>query len=354
MTFRVYLVGGDSAASEALADMLTEAGHAVVGTASDIFAAKTLLPRNPERPDVVLVDLDRPRPADPAEADGIRDAAGDPPSLVFLTHPTDVAACRRLAAGSGIPLFRPFEPDDLRLAVDKAAQLKDEFLANMSHELRTPLTAVLGMTEALQDQVYGPLNEKQLHSLEIIERAGNHLLALINDILDISKIEAGKLELEVTPVSVPEICESSLRMVRAPAEKKGITLYSRFNGQAETILADQRRLKQILVNLLSNAVKFTPEGGMVTLTVEDRTEPERVCFRVRDTGIGIEPEAREQIFEPFTQVDGGFARSQDGTGLGLALVRRLVHLHGGKISPEKRGGGGSTFTVALPGERAKL
>jgi signal transduction histidine kinase len=150
------------------------------------------------------------------------------------------------------------------------------------------------------------------------------------------------------PVSVPEICESSLRMVRAPAEKKEITLYSRINGRSETIHADQRRLKQILVNLLSNAVKFTPERGMVTLTVEDGAEPERVCFRVRDTGIGIEPDAREQIFEPFTQVDGSFARSQDGTGLGLALVRRLVQLHGGDISLESRPGEGSTFTVALP------
>jgi PAS domain S-box-containing protein len=708
VTLHVYLAGGDPGPAEDLAHTLSGAGYAVVGMAEDISAAETLLPRAPRRPDVVLVDLDRPRPATPEDAAGIRDAIGHPPSLVFIAEPADVAAARRLTAGPGIPLFRPFDPAALFSAVEKAARLggtfpaapsplsaetievapadrenyrfflgraellyamfeatpdlvmvkdlngvyrsanaafckflwrdrsgvlgrsdldffpveqarqfaeedrrvletgepfiadqqvvgprglewvsvtktpvrdgaermfgifvaardisqrkayeqalnqrlryeqglsacsrallsdspdaledglghlleaagasrlflyenetdsagepvarrraefwekkegpkvsdtcrktihfgeglrrwlsafaedrpvmgavsgfpreerwffsgrntrsalllpvrvgrhpygflgleddsqfrrwdagevmllktaaemigsfvarqrmraaleaertrlsdrvgertrdleaanlelakgarlKDEFLANMSHELRTPLTAVLGMTEALQDQVYGPLNEKQLRSLEIIERSGNHLLALINDILDISKIEAGKLDLEMMPVLVSEICESSLRMVRGPAEKKKITLYSRFNGRAEKISADQRRLKQVLVNLLSNAVKFTPEGGMVTLTVEDRMETDRVCFRVRDTGIGIEPEARKQIFEPFTQVDGGFARSQEGTGLGLALVRRLVHLHGGEISLESRPGEGSTFTVELP------
>jgi signal transduction histidine kinase len=218
----------------------------------------------------------------------------------------------------------------------------------MSHELRTPLTAVLGMAEALQDQVYGPLNEKQLRGLETIERSGAHLLALINDILDISKIEAGKMELEFLPVSAAEICDASLRMVRGPAERKGITLHSRLDKDVERISADQRRLKQILVNLLSNAVKFTPEGGMVTLAVEAGAQPAGVLFRVRDTGIGIGAEAREQIFEPFTQLDGGFARSQEGTGLGLALVRRLVRLHGGEIFLESRPGEGSTFTVSMP------
>jgi signal transduction histidine kinase/CheY-like chemotaxis protein len=228
----------------------------------------------------------------------------------------------------------------------RAARLKDEFLANMSHELRTPLTAVLGLAEALRDRVYGELNEKQIRALETIERSGAHLLALINDILDISRIEAGKLELEILPVSPAGVCEAGLRMVRGAAEKKRVTLVSRLEADPGAFPADERRLRQILVNLLSNAVKFTPEGGMVTLTVAG--DSERIRFSIRDTGIGIAPEDMERIFEPFTQLDGGFSRFQEGTGLGLALVRRLIHLHGGDLSVESEPGEGSVFTVALP------
>jgi PAS domain S-box-containing protein len=241
---------------------------------------------------------------------------------------------------------RTRELEAANLELTRAARMKDEFLANMSHELRTPLTAVLGMAEALQDQVYGPLNDKQLRALHTIERSGAHLLDLINDILDVSKIEAGKLELEILPVSIADACESSLRMVRTPAEKKKITLHTRLETETPLVPADERRLKQILVNLLSNAVKFTPEGGMVTLAV--REGPDWIRFSVRDTGIGIEPEAQERVFEPFTQLDGGFSRFHDGTGLGLTLVRRLARLHGGELTLNSTPGEGSAFVVALP------
>lgn len=241
---------------------------------------------------------------------------------------------------------RTRELEAANLELTRAARMKDEFLANMSHELRTPLTAVIGMAEALQDQVYGELNDNQLRALHTIERSGAHLLDLINDILDVSKIEAGKLELEVFPISIPDVCEASLRMVRNPAEKKQITLHFRLETETPLVPADERRLKQILVNLLSNAVKFTPEGGMVTLAVRETAG--WIQFAVRDTGIGIESEAQERVFEPFTQLDGGFSRFHEGTGLGLTLVRRLTRLHGGELTLNSTPGEGSTFVVALP------
>ena len=291
-------------------------------------------------------------------ADAVRSRVWDPSEVMLLKTAAEMIGVfldrRRIG--------RALEEERLRLVervaertgeleranreLTRAARSKDEFLANMSHELRTPLTAVLGMTEALRDRVYGELNDKQLRALETVERSGAHLLALINDILDISRIEAGKLELEILPVSLARVCEAGLRMVRGPAEKKRVTLVSRLEADPGAFPADERRLRQILVNLLSNAVKFTPEGGMVTLTVAG--DSERIRFSVRDTGIGIAPEDMERIFEPFTQLDGGFSRFQEGTGLGLALVRRLIHLHGGDLSVESEPGEGSVFTVALP------
>jgi PAS domain S-box-containing protein len=230
----------------------------------------------------------------------------------------------------------------------RAARLKDEFLASMSHELRTPLNAVLGLSEALQEQVYGSLNEKQLKSLRSIEESGRHLLALINDILDVSKIEAGKLEFEIGPVSVELVCQASLGLIKQDAHKKQLKISSIFESAVTTLQADKRRLKQILVNLLSNAVKFTPEGGAVGLEVVGDAEREVVHFTVWDTGIGISPEEIERLFQPFVQLDSSLSRQYTGTGLGLALVRRLTELHGGGVSVESEVGKGSRFTVSLP------
>jgi len=230
----------------------------------------------------------------------------------------------------------------------RAARLKDEFMASMSHELRTPLNAILGMSEALQEQLFGPLNEKQLKFLGIIEQSGRHLLALINDILDIAKAEAGKIELELGPVMVELVCQASLQMVAQSAYEKQITVHSTFDSQVKQIQADERRLKQILVNLLSNAVKFTPEGGNIGLTVQADADEGLVRFTVWDTGIGIAPQDMDKLFKPFVQLDSGLARKYSGTGLGLSLVHRLVELHGGSISVESEVGKGSRFTVCLP------
>jgi len=230
----------------------------------------------------------------------------------------------------------------------RAARLKDEFLAAMSHELRTPLSAVLGLSEALQEEVYGPLAEKQLKPLRRIEEAGHHLLELINDVLDVAKIGAGKLELEIRPVSVEPICHICLRLVKQMAQEKRLKVSSTFDSQVTTIQADGRRLKQILVNLLNNAVKFTPEGGAIGLEVERDAEREAVRFTVWDTGTGISKEEMGRLFQPFVQVDSGLSRRHGGTGLGLVLVRRLTELHGGGISVASEVRKGSRFTVLLP------
>ena len=235
----------------------------------------------------------------------------------------------------------------------QAARAKDEFLASMSHELRTPLNAILGLSEALQEQVFGSLNEKQLRYLRTIEESGQHLLALINDILDLSKVEAGKVELQIGPVVVGSVCQASLQFIKQTALKKQIKISSTLDSQVMTLQADERRLKQILVNLLGNAVKFTPEGGSVGLDVLGDVEGQRVHFVVWDTGIGIAPENIGRLFQPFVQLDSSLSRQYSGTGLGLSLVKRLVELHEGSVSVESQMGQGSRFTVSLPWREAE-
>ncbi|MDX1522439.1 MAG: response regulator, partial [Anaerolineae bacterium] len=236
-----------------------------------------------------------------------------------------------------------------------AARLKDEFLASMSHELRTPLSAVLGLTEVLRSEIYGSLNPKQHKSLTSVEESGRHLLALINDILDLSKVGAGKLELQIGVVPVAAVCQASLRLVRQTAHKKRIKVSEKIDDSITILQADERRLKQILINLLSNAVKFTPEGGEIGLEVIGETVSQEVHFVVWDTGIGISQEDIDRLFMPFVQLDGSLSRQYSGTGLGLARVERMVKLHDGYISVESEIDRGSRFTVSLPWiEQTKL
>jgi len=230
----------------------------------------------------------------------------------------------------------------------RASRAKDEFLSGMSHELRTPLTAILGLSEVLQEQVFGPLNEKQAKYVQTIGESGHHLLSLITDILDLSKIEAGKMELEIGPVAIDAICQASLQFIKQTALKKQLKVCSTVDQQVTLIQADERRLKQILVNLLSNAVKFTPAGGQVGLEVVGNVERGRVDFTVWDTGIGIAPEDMGRLFRSFVQLDSSLSRQYTGTGLGLALVRQLTDMHGGSVSVESQVGRGSRFTVSLP------
>lgn len=230
----------------------------------------------------------------------------------------------------------------------RAARLKDEFLANMSHELRTPLNAILGMSEMLQEGIYGNLDEKQTKSVHTIEESGRHLLSLINDILDLAKIEAGKVKLDIIPVSVPSISQLCLRLIRQLAVKKRLKTLSNYDNEVNIIQADERYLKQILLNLLSNAVKFTPKGGTINLEIVGDIEQNIVNITVSDTGMGIAKKDMEFLFKPFVQIDGGLNRAHEGTGLGLSLVYRLTELHGGSIYVKSQIDKGSKFTVSLP------
>lgn len=230
----------------------------------------------------------------------------------------------------------------------QAARLKDEFLASMSHELRTPLNSILGLAESLREDVYGPLLESQVKSLDQIEESGQHLLSLINDILDLSKIAAGKMQLTIHPVDVQEICESSVQLIRQVARKKHIRVSYVFDSAVKYIQADERRLKQIFINLLGNAVKFTPEGGTIGLEFYGDAARHTVQFVIWDTGIGIAQEDIQRLFQPFVQLDSRLARQFEGSGLGLALVSQLTELHGGGVTVASEANAGSRFTITLP------
>ncbi len=229
-----------------------------------------------------------------------------------------------------------------------ATRLKDEFLANMSHELRTPLNAVLGISEAMLDEVYGPLSEQYRKSIKIIEQSGQHLLELINDILDLAKIEAGKLEIRPSQTSLKYLCESSLNFVRQTALNKNIQLHHHETYGDHCIEVDERRMRQVLINLLSNAVKFTPSGGSVELVAQYDADRQQFRFQVRDTGIGIAAAHLPRLFQPFIQIDSSLNRQFSGTGLGLTLVKRIIDLHGGTIAVESDDNIGSCFTIVLP------
>ncbi|GAB4546206.1 MAG: hypothetical protein Fur002_21050 [Anaerolineales bacterium] len=234
------------------------------------------------------------------------------------------------------------------LALKKAARMKDDFLASMSHELRTPLTGVLGLAEALQAKTYGEVNEKQLRILKMIEDSGRHLLELINDILDLSKVEAGKMEIKLADCSADDLCRASLQLTKGMAHKKNQIVHYEPPAQPVYFQADAQRVKQILVNLLSNAVKFTPEGGEIGLEVEASEAEGKIRFSVWDKGIGVKAEDMSKLFQPFVQIDSRLAREYAGTGLGLSLVRRLTELHRGGIEVNSAFGEGSRFTVTLP------
>lgn len=232
----------------------------------------------------------------------------------------------------------------------RALRVKDEFLANMSHELRTPLNAILGLSESLSEQVAGPLNEKQSKYLSTINESGHHLLSLINDILDLAKIEAGQITLDINKVDINSVCQASLRMIKQLAQKKNQEVSFEIDHDLGLMWADERRLKQMIVNLLSNAVKFTPELGQLGLEVHGDQEGNKVIISVWDRGIGISENDVQRLFKPFVQLDAGLAREATGTGLGLALVAQMAQMHGGSVSLESQVGYGSRFTIMLPWE----
>ena len=245
-------------------------------------------------------------------------------------------------------LFREIEQKSREL--EAASRHKSEFLANMSHELRTPLNAIIGFSEVLGERMFGELNEKQDEYLKDIHASGQHLLSLINDILDLSKVEAGKMELELSDFDLPMTIDNALMLVRERAARKSIELHSTVDERLGQVQGDERKIRQVLLNLLSNAIKFTPEGGRID--VQARPVDESIEVSIVDTGVGIAPEDQEAVFEEFRQV-GTADKKVEGTGLGLTLCRKFIELHGGKIWVKSQVGTGSTFTFTIPVRRGE-
>ena len=262
------------------------------------------------------------------------------PPLVNLLQ---TLATQSVLAIQNARLFR--EVADKSRQLETASRHKSEFLANMSHELRTPLNAVIGFSEVLSEGMFGELNAKQAEYVRDIMESGRHLLALINDILDLSKVEAGRMELEPTQFDLRNLVDGALLLMRERASRKRIDLSRHVDDAIGLVWADERKIKQVLLNLLSNALKFTPEGGRIAVRVGARDGMVEVA--VSDTGVGIAKEDQEAVFEEFRQV-GSSAKRVEGTGLGLALVRKFVELHGGSVGVESEPGVGSTFTFTIP------
>jgi len=241
-------------------------------------------------------------------------------------------------------LFREIEEKSRQ--IESANRHKSEFLANMSHELRTPLNAIIGFSEVLGERLFGELNEKQAEYTDDILTSGRHLLSLINEILDLSKVEAGRMELETTTFDLPLAIDNARTFVRERATNHEITLDVKVDERIGDIVGDERKIKQILLNLLSNAVKFTPQGGRITISA--RPIAAAVEISVTDTGIGIAEQDQPKVFEEFRQVGNDNAKKIEGTGLGLTLAKKFVELHGGRIWVESELGKGSTFVFTLP------
>jgi signal transduction histidine kinase len=266
----------------------------------------------------------------------------------------DVALLRTFADQAVIAIqnSRLFsELDDKTRELEAANRHKSEFLANMSHELRTPLNAIIGFSEVLTEQMFGEVNDKQMEYLQDIHASGHHLLSLINDVLDLAKIEAGRMELDLSCFDLGLLLDNSLTLVKERAQRNGLTLSLTVDDGLDEWVADARKVKQVVVNLLSNAVKFTPAGGRVVLAAKllavEGAAPQ--CeVSVADTGVGIAASEQALVFEEFRQASGDYLRKTEGTGLGLALARRFVELHGGRIGLVSEPGVGSTFSYTLP------
>jgi signal transduction histidine kinase len=259
-------------------------------------------------------------------------------------------ADQAVIAIENVRLFKELEASNQEIAeksrqVEVASQHKSEFLANMSHELRTPLNAVIGFSEVLTDRMFGELNEKQEEYLKDIHASGTHLLSLINDILDLSKVEAGRMELELTDFHLPTALDNALMLVRERAGRRSLALQMSVDERLGQIRADERKIRQVVLNLLSNAIKFTPEGGRIEVAAVSKDESVEVS--VSDTGVGIAPEDQQAVFEEFRQV-GAAEKKAEGTGLGLTLCRKFIELHGGRIWVKSQVGVGSTFTFTIP------
>ena len=362
----IYLTEGNTlrhlASKGPLPDLVTHVDHLPIDR--DSLSGRALLERKTiQVPDMLAEEAEYPRSYEIAQRFAHRTVLVTPlyregqPFGTILLRRQDVRPFSEQEIGllrtfgdqaaialENVRLFREIQDKSRQLEI--ANQHKSEFLANMSHELRTPLNAIIGFSEVLLERLFGELNEKQDDYLKDIHSSGRHLLQLINDILDLSKVEAGRMELEVSAFDVGTALSNAMTLVRERAQRHGIMLGQQVDPKLHELYADERKFKQILLNLLSNAVKFTPDGGRIDVSA--RSEESSVVIAVHDTGIGIAPEDQEAVFEEFRQVGRNYTNKQEGTGLGLALTRKFVELHGGRIWLESELGKGSTFTFTIP------
>jgi signal transduction histidine kinase len=336
-------------ASPELAELVGEDGMKRVGQDVSLFiaedrpAAQAFFDSTMTAPVASSIDLRMDQPAGPRWVKlyfGVRDrdAAGNPLLGVGLLIDIDERKRQEIALA------------EARQAADFANRTKTEFLANMSHELRTPLNAILGFSEMIEQQMFGAIDTKYTGYAHDIHRSGRHLLELINDVLDLSKLEAGKLELHETELALPALVEECLSLVRRRAEAAGITLSFHAAPSLPHLRADERAVKQVLLNFLSNAVKFTPEGGQVSMRIEHNAAG-RLLLSVSDTGIGMSAGDLAIALQPFGQIDSKLARKNEGTGLGLPICKSLVELHGGELSVTSAPNVGTTMTATFPASR---
>ncbi|MDB6027774.1 MAG: sensor signal transduction histidine kinase [Verrucomicrobiales bacterium] len=369
---RILIVDDQETNVSLLEDMLSSAGYVSVESTMNPHEVCELHRKN--RYSLILLDLQMPGMDGFQVLEGLKaiEAEGYPPVLVQTAQPNHKV--RALKAGAKDFISKPFDLVEVLLRVrnmievrllhqdavirteqaevrseqsESANLAKSQFLANMSHELRTPLNAIIGFAEFLGDGKPGPLNPKQKEYLGDILNSGKHLLQLINDVLDLSKVEAGKMKLNLESFTLVQAVEEVCAVAKPMAQKKSIRVTVRIPSEINLVTLDQQKFKQILYNLISNGIKFTDDGGEVEISAAP-IERDQFKLSVRDTGIGIQQEDIKRLFREFEQLEAGTARRYEGTGLGLALTRKLVELHGGVIGVESEVGKGSTFSVILP------
>jgi signal transduction histidine kinase len=377
----ILIVDDQDANVALLGEMLKGAGYASVTSTRDSREVCELHRKN--RYSLILLDLQMPGLDGFEVMEGLKkiEAGGYLPVLVQTSQPGH--RLRALQAGAKDFVSKPFNLAEILMRVhnmlevrllhrqanmqmekaearseqsESANLAKSEFLANMSHELRTPLNAIIGFSEILADKTFGHLNDRQLKYTNNILSSGRHLLQLINDILDLAKVEAGRMELMRNTFSVAKALSEAEAIVKTLASKKNITLEFETAPDLPPLFADEAKFKQVMYNLLSNAIKFTPGGGKVCVTAFiQNAAGDSLRVVVSDNGIGIKEGDLERVFKEFEQVDSSYGRQEQGTGLGLALTKRLVELHGGDIQAESEGieGKGSTFTFLIPIPKAE-